>query len=273
MLNPYLPKIAKIKKIQAESTDTKLFTFEFVEKTDRDEFSFRHGQFLMAGILGFGEGAFDICSSAIKTETVDLAIRKIGQLTEKFHQARVGDVVTLRGPFGNGLKEEIYKNRNILLIGGGCGFVTMRSFILDYLHGALNTTGKVQVLYGCLNEANMLYKDEYGAWRQKIDLHVILNKPSANWRGPSGVITKLFSQVKILNNSIAVLCGPPIMYKFVIQELQKLKFADADIYLSLERRMYCGVGVCQHCAIGPYYVCKDGPIFTYAQLKNIPNAI
>ena len=272
MRNPYLPKIARIKNIRTETPDTKLFTFQFIEKKDRDSFKFNHGQFLMLGILGQGEAAFDICSSTTKLSTFDLAVRKVGTLTEKLHQLKVGDLVTIRGPFGNGLPRKIFKNKNLLLVGGGCGFVTMRSFILDYLAGKLNK-GKLKVFYGCLNEENLLFKKEYSTWRKKVDLDIILDHPTKKWKGPKGVITVLFNQAQGFKKTVALVVGPPVMYKFVIEKLKEKGMSDSDIYLSLERRMYCGIGVCQHCAIGPYYVCQDGPVFSWEQLKDIPGAI
>jgi len=272
MYNPYLPKFAKIKKIQPETPDMKLFTFEFIDKKDRDNFKFWHGQFLMLGLLGFSEAPFDICSSATKTSTFDLAIRKVGTLTDRLYQLKIGDLVTVRGPFGNGLLLRNFKNKDLLLIGGGCGFVTMRSFVLDYLAGKLHS-GKLNIFYGCLNEENLLFKNESSSWRKKVDLNIILEKPSKEWRGAKGVITGLFNKKQDFSNTVALVVGPSVMYKFVVEELEEGGMADSDIYLSLERRMYCGLGVCQHCAIGPYYVCKDGPVFSWEQLRNIPGVI
>ncbi len=272
MLNSYLPKFARIKSIRLETADTKLFTFEFVEEPDRQTFSFNHGQFLMAGVLSFGEAAFDICSSTVKPETFELAIRKVGALTEKFHSLQVGDIVTIRGPFGNGLPLKNFKDKDLLLIGGGCGFVTVRSFVLDYLQNKLNA-GRLNVFYGCLNEDTILFQKEFSNWRKKIHLDIALEKPKRSWPGQRGVVTNLFNSQQDFTNTVALVVGPPVMYKFVIEELRARGVLSDDIYLSLERRMHCGVGVCQHCAIGPYYVCKDGPVFSWEQLKNVKGAV
>lgn len=272
MLNLYLPKLAKIKKITPQTPEVKLFTLEFMDKKDRSEFSFNHGQFVLAGLFNFGEAAFDVCSSSVKTKTFDLTIGRIGGLTEKLHQLKAGAVITIRGPFGNGLAEKYYQNRELLLIGGGRGLIVMRSFILDYLAGALPAK-KVNIFYGCLDEANLLYKNEYPAWRKKVGLDICLDKPKKTWPGKRGVITVLFNDQQDFANTAALVVGPPVMYKFVVEELQQRGVKDEDIFLSLERRMYCGVGVCQHCAIGPYYVCQDGPVFSWAQIKDIPGAI
>lgn len=272
MINPYVPKIAKIKKIVEETSDTKLFTFQFINKMDQKNFSFKHGQFLMLGLLGQGEAAFDICSSTIKLLTFDLSVREVGSLTKKIHQLRVGDLVTVRGPFGNGLPLNKFKDKDLLLIGGGCGFVTARSFILDYLADKLHN-GKMNVFYGCSNEENLLFKNEFKSWEKKIDLSIALDRPSKNWNGVRGVITNLFNDNQDFSNTVALVVGPPIMYKFVIEELKDRGVKDEDIYISLERRMHCGIGVCQHCAIGSFYVCKDGPVFSWQQIKDIPGAI
>jgi len=272
MINPYLPKAAKIKKIRTEARDARLFTFQFVGRKDRDAFGFTHGQFLMLGLPGYGEAPFDICSSSVETDTFDLTVKKVGVLTGKLHQLKVGDVVTVRGPFGNGLPLKKFKNRDLLLIGGGCGFVSIRSFVLDYLAGRLNS-GRLNIFYGCLNEESLYFKNEFGQWRKKVGLDIALDKPSKKWKGKRGVITVLFNDRQDFSNTVALAIGPPAMYRFIIQELQKRGMADADIYVSLERRMHCGVGVCQHCAIGPYYVCKDGPVFSWEQLKDIKGAI
>ncbi|OGY46135.1 MAG: hypothetical protein A3J62_03645 [Candidatus Buchananbacteria bacterium RIFCSPHIGHO2_02_FULL_38_8] len=272
MYNPYLPKFAKILKIQDETPDTKLFTFQFVDKANQNNLNFTHGQFLMLGLFDYGEAPFDICSSSVKTNTFDLTVRKVGILTNQLHLLKVGDLVTIRGPFGNGLPLLQFKDKDLLLIGGGCGFVTMRSFVLDYLAGKLNL-GKLNVFYGCLNEENLYFKKEYSQWRKKVELDIALDKPSKSWKGKKGVVTALFNDRQDFSNTVALIVGPPIMYKFVIQELQARGMADSDIYVSLERRMYCGVGVCQHCAIGSYYVCKDGPVFSWEQLKDIKGAV
>ncbi|MFA5022010.1 MAG: FAD/NAD(P)-binding protein [Patescibacteria group bacterium] len=272
MFNPYLPKIAKVKKIKLEAVDAKLFTLEFIDKKDKANFCFTHGQFLLVGLMGLGEAAFDICSSTVKLNTFELAIRKVGSLTNKLHQLKVGDLVTVRGPFGNGLEQVKYKDKELLLIGGGCGFITMRSFALDYLAQKL-LVKKLDIFYGALTEANLFFKDEYNLWRKKIGLAITLNKPSLKWQGTRGVVTNLFSNSQDFSNTVALIVGPPPMYRSVIEELQKRGMKDSDIYMSLERRMYCGIGVCQHCAIGPYYVCKDGPVFSWQQLKDIPGAI
>ncbi|MBU1165129.1 FAD/NAD(P)-binding protein [Patescibacteria group bacterium] len=270
MINLYVPKLAKIINIKQESPDSKLFTLQY---QDKSEFEFTHGQFVQIGLFGWGEAPFSLCGPTTEEKTFQIVVREVGDLTKRIQKLTKGQTITVRGPFGNGFPMDKFVNKNVILIGGGCGFVAMRSFVLDHNLGKFNPKNKLQIFYGCLNEESVLFSDELKAWKKKIDYRIALMKPSPKWRGIKGVVTKIFEKVKVVNNAVAVIVGPPIMYKFVIEELTKKGFADTDIYLSLERRMYCGLGVCQHCAIGSYYVCKDGPVFSYSQLKETRGAI
>lgn len=272
MNNIYQTHKAKIIGMRQESPDTKLFRIQFVEGKIQSNFDFLPGQFVQVGIPGWGECPISICSSNRSHRFFELAIRDVGALTHQINMLRTGDVLDIRGPFGNGFDIEKFKDKPLILVGGGCGFIPLRSLILDYVGGRLQNT-VLQIFYGCQNEQTILFAKEHKEWAKYSELDVILDKPSKSWAGKKGLVTDLFAERKITSNSVAVLVGPPVMYKFVIKELKKKKVADENIFLSLERKMYCGVGVCQHCAIGPYYVCKDGPVFSWAQLKNVPEAV
>jgi sulfhydrogenase subunit gamma (sulfur reductase) len=273
MINPYESKIAKVIKIKKQTPDTKLFTFVFKNKKNQTEFIFNHGQFMMAGLPGFGEAPFDICSNIFDTSVVELSIREVGELTSKFHELKVGDEILLRGPYGHGIpKIESLAKPNLLLIGGGCGFVTLKSIIEDYIKNYKNNI-KAQVFYGALDENSLLFSDRHKQWEKYLDLQVILDKPKEQNKYQQGLITKLITKENVLSNSTVIMCGPPVMYRFVIKELEKLNFLPSDIYVSLERRMHCGVGICYHCAIGAKLVCKDGPVFKYEELINTKFAI
>jgi len=273
MNNIYLPKNAKIISSNRESADTRLIRFKFLDPADQSDFNFLPGQFLQIGLAGWGECPISICSSPAEAgRYFELAIREAGQLTHKLNGLKKGDSVSIRGPFGNGFDTDNYRNKGLIVIGGGCGFVPLRPLIADFLAGRIKAK-KMQIFYGCLNEETLLFKDEYADWNKKAELGIILDKPSAKWRGERGLITDLIKKREVAPESVAVMVGPPIMYRFAIKELEKKGVQPENIWLSLERRMYCGYGVCQHCAIGPYYVCKDGPVFTWSQLKDIPNAI
>lgn len=273
MLNLYQPQPVKITASTSESADTRLLRLQFADKKLQADFSFLPGQFMQIGLPGWGECPISICSSPhYSGNYFELAIRNVGPLTDKLNSLSKGDVAHVRGPYGNGFDVEKFRDFPLLLIGGGCGFVPLRPLIIDYIEERL-PNAVLKIFYGCKDESTLLFKKEYSKWNRQAELNVILEKPSKQWAGAKGMITDLIGNKKITANSVAVLVGPPIMYRFVIKELKKKGIKDDNIYLSLERKMYCGLGVCQHCAIGSYYVCKDGPVFTYADLKNIPGAI
>lgn len=267
MRNNFIPREVKVLAAAKDSLDTKLFTLAFTDKKEQKEFSFEHGQFMMFGLPGVGESAFDICSASKNNNRFfQFNVRLVGKVTKKLHELKKGGTAWVRGPFGRGFPMKKINNRNLLLIGGGCGSVTLRSLILDHLDGKLNPKNQVQVFYGCLNEKSLQFKNEYRLWKKKVDLNIILDKSSAAWKGEKGLITKLFESSRLLPKPVAILCGPPVMYKFVIAELKKLNIPDEDIYVSLERRMSCGIGTCQHCCVGSKYACKDGPVFSLAEI-------
>ncbi len=264
MKNPYQPKTAIIRKIQPQASEIKLFTLEF--KNQKDRLEFIPGQFIEIGIPNFGEAPFAVCSRPGDIEW-QICVRQAGSLTTKLHTLKVGDMVTLRGPYGNGFPQ--IKDKNLLLIGGGLGLIPLRPLILA--SGEKNQ--KIQVFYGARHTKDLIFKNEYKLWEKSVDLYLTLDKECPGWKGHIGLITTLFDDTKIIENAVAILCGPPVMYKFVLEKLKEANFADSDIFLSLERRMHCGIGVCQHCTIGSKYVCKDGPIFRYDEIKNLPEAI
>lgn len=265
MKNPYQPKIAIIKKIQVQTPEVKLFTLGFENK--KDSLELIPGQFIEVGIPNFGEAPFAAYLNP-RGSNFQICIRQAGALTSRLHKAKIGDLVTIRGPYGNGFPQ--IKNKNLLLIGGGLGIIPLRPLIVST---AKEKTTKTQVFYGarCYNE--LLFKNEFKQWKKFVDLSVTLDVKDKCWSGYVGLITALFDKTKIINNAVAIVCGPPIMYKFVLQKLKQANFSDTDIFLSLERRMHCGVGTCQHCTIGSYYVCKHGPIFNWQDIKKIPNVI
>jgi len=273
MFNIYQPQKAKLISISQESSETTLLRLQFTDKRFQKSFNFSPGQFLQIGLLGWGECPISICSSpSVSDKYFELAIRDVGQLTHKLNSLTIGDEVWLRGPFGNGFDMEKFSGKPLLIIGGGCGFIPLRPLIQDYMAGKIKLP-KLQIFYGCLNEDTMLFKKEYPAWNRNSEFAITLEKPSNRWKGARGLVTALIAKRDIDPGSVAIVVGPPIMYKFVIKELIKKKIKPQNIYLSLERKMYCGNGVCQHCAIGPYYVCKDGPVFCWQDIKNIPEVI
>ncbi|MFA6918717.1 MAG: FAD/NAD(P)-binding protein [Patescibacteria group bacterium] len=273
MENIYQTQKAKIISVSQESPDTMLFRFKFVNRKLQKSFAFLPGQFMQIGMPGWGECPISICSSSHDAKDFfELAIRDVGTLTHKLNSLEVADLVDVRGPYGNGFDVDKFIDKPLVIIGGGCGFVPLRPLIVDYVNGRIKTN-KLQIFYGCQNEQTLLFKKEHPLWNRNSEFVIALEKPSDKWKGEKGLITASIIKRDIDLKSVVVIVGPPIMYKFVIAELVKKKIKPANIYISLERKMYCGKGVCQHCAIGPYYVCKDGPVFCWADIKDIPGAI
>ncbi|MFA6422423.1 MAG: FAD/NAD(P)-binding protein [Candidatus Buchananbacteria bacterium] len=273
MFNIYQPQKAKILSVISESIDTKLFRFKFIDNKIQKDFANLPGQFMQIGLPGWGECPISICSSpSVADKYFELAIRDVGQLTHKLNSLAVGGEVWIRGPYGNGFDTDNFVGKPLILIGGGCGFIPLRPLIEDFISGLIKPS-KMQIFYGCFNEQTMLFKKEYPTWNRNSEFVITLEKPSSQWKGVKGLVTNLIIKREIKPDSVAVIVGPPVMYKFVIKELLRKKVKAENIYVSLERKMYCGNGVCQHCAIGPYYVCKDGPVFCWADIKNIPEII
>lgn len=270
MKNIYQPQLAKILKIERLAPDSKLF------KLDIKNMKFYPGQFVEISIPGYGEAPFGIASSPNQEKYIEIGVRKVGKLTQKLHDLEDGDKVGVRGPLGKGYWPiNKIKDKNILIIAGGCGILPCRPLILQ----AEEESSKfkdIMIYYGARECGQLYFENEFAKWREKSDLLLSLDtKPAKKFKEPYkvGVITKLFKSNPPKSDSVALVIGPPIMAKFVLQELKALKFKDEDIYFSLERRMECGVGICQHCAIGPYYVCKDGPVFCWKDIKNIPDIL
>ncbi|MBI5071606.1 FAD/NAD(P)-binding protein [Candidatus Falkowbacteria bacterium] len=270
MHNPYQTTTVKILKIEDEGSRSKLFTLE----APRD-FTVRSGQFVEISLPGYGEAPISLCSDPSVKNKFELCVRKAGMVTGALHALKVGDKVGVRGPYGRPFPAEIGKQRNLLLVAGGLGLEPLRPAIWEIMKNR-EQYKKVQIFYGACDENDLLFTKDYDELKKKIDLHITLDKPKG-LQTPvacgTGVVTTLFDHVKLYENPVAFLCGPPVMYKFVIKKLKELAFLDSDIYLSLERRMHCGVGVCNHCAVGSFFVCQDGPVFSWAELKDIKGAI
>lgn len=276
MHNSYEHHLARITFISRQTANIKLFRFEFTQKVAGWKFSYQPGQFVELSLPGFGEAPFAPCGDS-KEDYIELCIRSTGKLTNRLHQMKIGDKVGIRGPYGNGVwpltKYDFKTQKNLFIVVGGLGFVPLRTLILGK-NEFLGKDMKVQVFYGAKNPDEMLFRHEYEQWKKKnIEIDLTVDKECTGWKGCVGLVPSLFDQKDIVQNSVAFICGPPVMYRPILEKLQKLGFADEDIYLSLERRMHCGLGVCQHCAVGPYYTCKDGPVFSWSQLKSIPEAI
>lgn len=281
MRNQYIAYPLVITNIESQNAMVKLFTLKPENRKNIKCASddkkiikcWRPGQFIAISVPGFGEAPFAICSSPTPCNEFQVCVQKKGGLTSKLFSMSIGDEIYFRGPYGNGFPISILSKRNLLLVAGGLGMAPLRPLIQIIINHP-NEFGKIQLFGGAREEKSLLFKNEYAVWRKNIDLKLTLDAANENWNGNTGIITALFDKVAINKNPIVIICGPPIMYPSVIKKLLKKKIAESDIYIMLERRMHCGVGICQHCVlVNGKYVCKDGPVFNYAEIKDSRGAI
>lgn len=269
----FIPIPARIGKITPITSLEKVFT---IELPDGVSLGHRPGQFVEVSMLGIGEAPISISSSPSRSNgNFELCVRKVGDVTAAVHNLQVGDEVGIRGPFGHGFPIEKFRGKDVLFAPGGLGLAPLRSLINQVLDERAHF-GRVIILYGARNPSELLFKDELKLWseRKDIEFHVTVDRGDETWTGNTGVITTLFKQVSVYpRNTVAITCGPPVMYKFVLIELLAKGIADGSIYLSLERRMKCGIGKCGHCQINNVYACQSGPVFSYADIKGLEEAL
>ena len=233
------------------------------------------GQFVEVSAFGIGEAPISISSSPSKNGKFELCIRQVGTLTNVLKNYETGDTMGIRGPFGKGFPIEKLFGKDILVVAGGIGLVPLRSLI-NYVLDNRQDFGRLMILYGAKTPDELLFKDELEMWKDRddVELHVTVDQPDEAWSGNTGVITTLIPSLDLkLNTTIAAITGPPVMYKFVVMSLKSKQLPDDQIYLSLERRMKCGVGKCGHCQINGVYCCQDGPVFNYTDLKPLEEAL
>ncbi len=269
----YLPTPARIRSIRPLAKLEKLFTLELPPGLSLNH---RPGQFVELSVMGVGEAPISISSSPSRSNGVfELCVRQAGDLTRVLHRMSPGDVLGVRGPFGRGFPVERFRGKDILFAPGGLGLAPLRSLINQVLDER-GSFGRVIVLYGARSPSELLFADELDEWRQRgdVELHVTVDRPDDAWTGSVGVITTLFSKVDIYaRNTVAVTVGPPVMYRFVLMELLGKGIPEGNIWLSLERRMKCGVGKCGHCQMQNVYTCQSGPSFSYAEIKHLEEAL
>jgi sulfhydrogenase subunit gamma (sulfur reductase) len=276
MKNPYLPIPMVVKKATIETTDRMLKTLElgFQKEKDAKTFRFVPGQFCELSILGKGEAPFGIASSPTENGPLRFTINKAGLVTTALHHMEEGSEIGIRGPLGNGYPIELFKGKNLVVIGGGFAFTTLRSLVVYLLHPENRSkVSGITVIYGARTPGLLLYKDELAAWQERNDLKLVVTVDwgDKDWKGKVGLVPDVLEEVAPSSeDAYAVICGPPIMIKFTFPKLMALRFPYERIFTSLERRMKCGIGKCGRCNIGHLYVCKDGPVFSYAQLEKLP---
>lgn len=260
----YIPMQAEIVDIDIESSNTYLITLEFTE--EGADLQYLPGQFVMVSVFGIGECPISIASSPTR-RSLELCIRRAGKVTSGIMDCLVGDVVGIRGPYGNGFPLD-RMSRDVVIAGGGSGFATLRSLI-NYIADRREQFGHVAVAYGARTPQDLYFMQEYRSWQKAgMDVAVTVDIGDDLWKGNVGLVTGLIDRFELTPGTAAI-CGPPVMINAVAAKLMDRGFHRADIYVSLERHMKCGVGKCEHCAIGPYHACQDGPVFSYDKVKDV----
>jgi len=268
----YLPTMATIQNVQPMTAQEKVFRCEL---EDFELLGHGPGQFVEVSIFGIGEAPISISSSPTKKDGFELCVRNAGSVTGALHKLEAGATIGVRGPFGKGFPVDELKGKDILFIAGGLGLAPLRSMI-GYVMDERDQFGKVTLLSGSKSPSEILFKDELQSWeaRDDVDVQVTVDKADDTWKGQVGVITTLFKGLDIdPNTTYALVVGPPIMYKFVLMELDGKEIPHEQVFMSLERRMKCGLGFCGHCQINDLYVCQDGPVFRYSEVASKREAI
>ncbi|MFH2201920.1 MAG: FAD/NAD(P)-binding protein [Elusimicrobiota bacterium] len=253
----------------------KLFHLKIVDPKERKLFTFRPGQFVMLDVPGFGEMPISISSSASNHEYLELCIRKTGRTTNILHRAAIGSMVGIRGPFGTSFPMEEMMDSDILLIAGGLGLAPLRAPIF-WVNEHRDKYRRVHILYGTKDPSQLLFTYQFEQWNKvsHLDLMTIVEKGDKSWKGRTGLITDLFKEIEIKPlNTHAIICGPPVMFKFVCRHLDKLGVPMNRMFVSLERRMHCGMGKCCRCMVGSTFTCVEGPVFDYWSVMNLKEAI
>ncbi len=253
----------------------KLFQVRILDDTERERFFFRPGQFVMIEVPGYGAIPISISSSSSHKGFIELCIRKAGRVTSILHKAKRGSVIGIRGPFGTHFPIEKMRGNNVMLIAGGLGLAPLRAPVFSVMENR-SSFKEVHILYGTRQPDMLLFSYQYEEWDRiaDINLRIIVEQGDANWTGRVGLITVLLEDVQIKPmETYAIICGPPVMFKFVCDHLQKEGVPMDRMFVSLERRMHCGMGKCCRCNIGSTYTCVSGPVFDYWTVMNLKEAI
>ncbi len=275
MSNIYLPHIVKIEDIYRETPDVRSFRLVFQDKKVRESFEFRTGQFGLYSAFGYGESTFCISSPSTRKGYIQCTFRATGRVTNALAQLNVGDTIGFRGPYGNWFPVDEWKGKNIVFIAGGIGLPPVRSVIWTCLDRREDYRD-ITIVYGARTVEDLVYKNELEHWDERDDVYLVQTVDpggeNADWKGRVGFVpTVLEETAPKPENTVCVVCGPPIMIKFTLQALENLGFSDEDVYTTLENKMKCGVGKCGRCNVGDVYICKEGPVYTAREVKRMYN--
>ena len=272
----YVPREVVVERILPQIPEHRLFQLKPADGAGWESFGHKPGQFVQVSILGHGEAPISIASSPTRPDYLELCVRRAGRLTGALFDLEPGDKIGLRGPFGNGFDVEELKGHSVLFVAGGLGLAPLRS-LLSYVLDGRKDFEDVILMYGSKNPDEVLFKYELLKFFEREDLKYLYSVDKDEegiWKQHIGVVTCLFEHASFdVEKTRAVLCGPPVMYKFVVRSLLEKGMKAEQIFISLERHMKCGVGKCGHCAIGNKYCCTDGPVFRYSEVVDIEEAI
>ena len=267
-----IPEIGVITDIRIDTPDVK--TFRVVTPDGKKPFEHIPGQCAMLSIPGVGEALFSITSSPTNTEFMEFSIKKCGCVTSFLHAIEVGQYVTIRGPYGNGFPvESAFKGKDLLFVAGGIGLAPLRS-VINYCRHFRSNYGSIDIVYGSRSMQDLVdYNEIMEEWCKEdgINVHLTIDREQPEWNGHVGFVPNFVKELGFDTNKTAVLCGPPIMIKFTLAGLQELGFGKDQIYTTLEMRMKCGIGKCGRCNLGDKFICKDGPVFRFDQLEELPD--
>ena len=269
----YSPAMATILRVDELTATEKRFEIQLPDKMNLGH---KPGQFVEVSLFGFGEAPISICSSPTNNKTsFELTVRRTGRLTDKMHLLADGSTIGIRGPFGNGFDITKFNGKDVLFVAGGIGLAPLKSLI-DYTVDRRSDFNRVIIVYGTKEPSEILFPEDIKNWQQRndVEFYMTVDKADKSWKGNVGVITTLLPPIDLdVENTVAAVVGPPVMYKFVAISLKSKRIPDENIYMSLERRMKCGVGKCGHCQINSSYVCQDGPVYNYPRVKELEEAI
>jgi NAD(P)H-flavin reductase len=275
--NVYLPKVAVIERVLPEIIGVKTFFWHFEDETEKQRFrAFRPGQFAEVSLFGVGEFPTSLPPSPTEKHTF-FTVRRVGSCTSALHNLQLGDKFAVRGPYGNGFPMDQYRGKNLVFVAGGIGLIPLRSAIVYALHNRRDYK-RIQIFHGAKTSHELMYISDLLEWEQTpgVECYLTVDHSGDGWAGHVGVVGSLFKKPGVrvpVDDTIALVCGPPIMFRFVIQDLLAMGFPERNIVSTLERYMKCAVGKCGHCCIGTAYVCVDGPVFTYEQIKKLGEEI
>jgi NAD(P)H-flavin reductase len=269
--NIFLPREAKILRVSNPTASEKHFTLQF---TDGAGIDYVPGQILEVGVMGFGEIPIGLASSPTRRDTFDIVVRTVGRVSTAINSKDVGDTLMVRGPLGHGFELDALRGKDVLIVAGGIGLCPTRSLI-QYIMDTRDDFGRFILFYGARDPLQLLFTEDRVEWRasKAVEYFETVDRADVTWTGNVGVITTLFNKVNLSPDTHVIICGPPIMFEFVIMELTKLGIARENIFVDLERRMKCGIGKCGHCQINDKYCCIDGPVFTLSEIQALEEAI